>query len=129
DGVHLAASDPPFPAASRLVGRSCHTDDELDRAGREGASYATLSPVFASVSKPGYTPAAAAAPLPRLARRPGRPPVLALGGVTTAGVGPCLAAGAWGVAVLGAVMGALDPGAATSAFLDALERAQSEVAP
>src|SRR5690606_33002334 len=52
DGVHLASGDPlPVPRPP-LVGRSCHTGDDVARAAREGADYATLSPVAASASKP-----------------------------------------------------------------------------
>ncbi len=104
DGVHLAAGD-PFPAPRPpIVGRSCHGADELREAAREGCTYATLSPIYASGSKPGYGPALgpaalAAAPLP----------VFALGGVTPDNAPGCVAAGAAGVAVMGTVMRADDP--------------------
>jgi thiamine-phosphate diphosphorylase len=119
-GVHLAAADPtPEDPGGLVVGRSCHDAGELRRAAAGGAHYATVSPVFASPSKPGYGPAlglgglgalAAAAPIP----------VYALGGVSPASAGACLAAGAAGVAVMGAVMGADDPAAATAELLAAL---------
>jgi thiamine-phosphate pyrophosphorylase len=57
DGVHLAATD-PFPTdRPALVGRSCHDLADVRRAAAEGCDYATLSPVFATRSKPGYGPA------------------------------------------------------------------------
>jgi thiamine-phosphate diphosphorylase len=99
DGVHLAASDPfPLPRPP-IVGRSCHSPGELDRAADEGCDYATLSPVFASPSKPGYGP-----PLGIEALRDAPLPVYALGGVDGRNAAACIAAGATGVAVMGAVM-------------------------
>jgi thiamine monophosphate synthase len=99
DGVHLAADD-PFPAPRpRIVGRSCHSRTDLDAAAAEGCDYATLSPIFESPSKPGYGPPLGADALddPPL-------PVYALGGVDETNAAACLAAGAAGVAVMGAAM-------------------------
>lgn len=105
--VHLPAAG-PYPAPEvPLVGRSCHDATELSRLSTE--DYVTLSPVFASQSKPGYGPPLGPAGLSRLIRR-ARVPVLALGGVDSPSrAAVCLAAGAAGVAVLGAVMRAEDP--------------------
>jgi thiamine-phosphate diphosphorylase len=104
DGIHLAAVDPFPQPRPPLVGRSCHTPDELARAAAEGCDYATLSPIFESPSKPGYGPPLGVEAL-------GRPPlpVYALGGVDEHNAASCRAAGATGVAVMGAVMRADDP--------------------
>lgn len=114
DAVHLTAAGPYPPPELRLVGRSCHDETELRRLSTE--DYVTLSPVFPTPSKPGYGPPLTPAGLARLvARTP--VPALALGGVGTPGqVADCLAAGAVGVAVMGAVMRADDP----AALVDAL---------
>jgi thiamine-phosphate pyrophosphorylase len=126
-GVHLAAADPwpPTGAEARgewIVGRSCHGTDELRSARREGATYATLSPVFASPSKPGYGPAlgldglaAACAAVPDL-------PVLALAGVGPGRAADCLAAGARGVAVMGDIMRAPSTADAVRDLLAELRR-------
>ena len=108
DAVHLAAAD-PVPAGVGFVGRSCHDGTEL--AGLSTEDYATVSPVFPSASKPGYGPALG---LPRLAGLVSRTAttVLALGGIAgPADAAACVNAGAAGVAVMGAVMRAEDPGA------------------
>ena len=92
-------------AAVRLVGRSCHDAGEI--AGLSDEDYVTLSPVFETSTKPGYGPALTPEGAARLA-----PPVpwLALGGIDSAArARECAAAGAAGVAVLGAVMRAGDP--------------------
>ena len=114
DGVHLAAAD-PFPGgAGGLVGRSCHSAGDVLAAAAEGCAYATLSPIFSSPTKPGYGPALGMAALA------GHPvPVVALGGVHAANAADCLAAGAHGVAVMGAVMAAADPAVAVADLLAA----------
>lgn len=115
--VHLAADDPWPEEDDLMVGRSCHGAVELAGAAAHGAAYATLSPVFTTESKPGYGPALG---LEGLAARvaDAQLPVYALGGIQAATVGPCLNAGAAGVAVMGAVMKAADPAAAVRALLD-----------
>jgi thiamine-phosphate pyrophosphorylase len=113
DGVHLAAID-PFPTADRprIVGRSCHSIADVVAAEHEGCDYVTLSPIFATASKPGYGPALGIGSLGD-ARAASAVPVIALGGIDSrARATGCLAAGATGVAVMGAVM--RDPTAVTS---------------
>ena len=100
--VHLAAADPFPPLRPSLVGRSCHSRAELEQASAEGCDYVTLSPVFATASKPGYGPALGLDGLAALV--PDAPPVYALAGVSPDDVRGCRAAGAHGVAVMGAVM-------------------------
>jgi thiamine monophosphate synthase len=116
-GVHLAAAD-PFPSPRPpLVGRSCHGAAELARAGTEGCDYVTLSPVYETPSKPGYGPALGPTGLAPLAAS-ARTLVYALGGITPDRVAPCLAAGAHGVAVMGAIM--RDP-SLVAAYLSTME--------
>lgn len=133
-GVHLARAEAPTQAcdprptrtdaAGRsghlLVGRSCHDAVELRAAARLGIDYVTLSPVFASPSKPGYGPALGETMARLIADTPGCPPVYALGGVTPERVAECRTAGAYGVAVMGAVMAAADPAAVAAGFVRAL---------
>ncbi|MPY91536.1 MAG: thiamine phosphate synthase [Acidimicrobiia bacterium] len=113
--VHLTASSPVPRAKPLVMGRSCHDGGELARAAAEGCDYATLSPIFPTTSKAGYGPALGTGPL---ARPP--LPVYALGGVTPANAPACLAAGASGVAVMGAVMRAGDPATVVSSVLSAV---------
>jgi thiamine-phosphate pyrophosphorylase len=84
-------------------------------AAAEGAAYATLSPYAATPSKPGYGP-----PLPTTAFAGHPIPVFALGGITPANVAEARAAGAYGVAVMGAVMRADEPAAVVRSLLEAL---------
>lgn len=123
-GIHLSASDPLPDRAGLLVGRSCHNAAELARATTEGAHYVTLSPVFPTSSKPGYGPPLGAGGLSALIDEH-TPNVYALGGVTRRRVGRCLDAGAYGVAVMGAVMAAPDPATLVGDLLDEIEAAGS----
>lgn len=120
-GVHLPDGDDVAVARAMLgggalIGYSAHDVTGVAAAARAGADYVTLSPIFPTPSKPGHGPALGVRGL-RAAMADLSIPVLALGGVTAARVGDCLAAGAAGVAVMGAVMGAADPGAAMASLL------------
>jgi thiamine-phosphate diphosphorylase len=114
-GVHLAATDSMPVGTSQWYGRSCHSRDDVERAAAEGCAYVTLSPVFGSVSKPGYGPALTPTALTALPL-----PTWALGGVDAANAAECIANGATGVAVMGAIMRAADPAATTAAILKAI---------
>jgi thiamine-phosphate pyrophosphorylase len=114
-GLHLAADDPSPSRGTALYGRSCHSRDDVARAAAEGCAYATLSPVFASASKPGYGPALGVTALTALPL-----PTWALGGVDASNASDCLANGASGVAVMGAIMRATDPAAVTADILNAI---------
>jgi thiamine-phosphate pyrophosphorylase len=124
--VHLQAAAAIAPARARLpagslIGLSAHTLADVAAAAAQGADYVTLSPIFMTASKPGYGPAlgiGAIAPAVRLGI-----PVVALGGIGAAEVGPCLTAGAAGVAVMGEVMRAGDPAAAVGALMAACKAA------
>ena len=109
-GVQLAADQPP--PARGWWGRSCHDPSEVDRARALGAAYATLSPYAASASKPGYGP-----PLDPSALAGHAIPVYALGGIDSRNAAGARAAGAHGVAVMGAVMRAADPAAVVADLL------------
>lgn len=127
DVVHLAAAD-PWPAPDRRLrrGRSCHDPAELVAARDAGADHVTYSPVYATPSKPGYGPPLGLAGLAAGCRAVPGLAVVALGGIEPGRAGECVAAGAAGVALMGAVMRADDPGAVVRSVvreLDELEGA------
>ena len=109
-GLHLSADQAPPPEGA--WGRSCHGRDDVRRAAALGASWVTLSPYGASPSKPGHGPAL---PPGDFAGHP--VPVLALGGIDVDNAADAVAAGAHGVAVMGAVMRAADPAAVVADLL------------
>lgn len=126
-GVHLQRAEDVKPARRRLgrraiIGVSTHTLEEALAADRAGADYITFSPVFESVSKPGYGPTGQEGlEALRTVAQAVSVPVIALGGITPERVADCLAAGAAGVAVLGSVMAALHPENEVQALVKALE--------
>jgi thiamine-phosphate pyrophosphorylase len=113
-GVHLAAHQ---PVVSARHGRSCHDESQLREAVSEGAAWVTLSPVAASRSKPGYGPALGIEGVARLVPAAAGVPGYALGGIDATNAADFRAAGAHGVAVMGAVMRADDPGAVVERLL------------
>ena len=125
DGVHLPEAGLPVAAARELVGRdrlvgcSVHAADLLDA--RAGADFVLFGPVYDTPAKRAF---GAPQGLERLAEvaRTSAVPVLAVGGITPERVPDVLRAGASGVAVIGAILDARDPGAAGAAFREALAR-------
>ena len=102
DGVHLPSDSLPLAAvksraaSASIVGISCHSEEEVTQAGRDGASYVLFGPVFETPSKPNAKPLGV--PLLRQVCRRSLAPVFALGGVTRDNAESCIRAGAVGVA-------------------------------
>jgi thiamine-phosphate pyrophosphorylase len=124
DGVHLGAESVPVAEARALlgphalVGYSAHAASEAAEAAAAGASHVTLSPIFATGSKPGAEPRGVAWLTDAV--RSLSLPVLALGGVTAARVPALRAAGAHGVVAIEALGAAPEPEAAAREFRRAL---------
>lgn len=126
DGVHLGGGSMPVEVARRLlpagalVGLSTHAPAEVAAAG--DVDFCFFGPVYATPSKSG-----APQGLARLADvvRVASVPVLAIGGVSAREVPPVREAGAAGVAVIRAILGAPDPAAATRALMSALGAASA----
>ena len=111
-GTHLAAGQ---PATTGWFGRSCHSAAEVRRAAAEGAAWATLSPYSVTASKPGYGPPLAAEAFGELPVR-----TYALGGIGPDNAAAARSAGAYGVAVMGAVMRADDPAGVVADLIEVL---------
>lgn len=125
-GIHLHATQSSLDARGvELRGRSCHTAAEVVHAAADGADYVTLGPVAASLSKPGHGPPLSLEQV-RRATTAVATPVFALGGVDTGNAADLRAAGAHGVAVMGAVMRADDPALVVAALLEELQSFPSD---
>ncbi len=117
DGVHLGGGSIPVGEARALlgtralIGRSAHGIDELAAAERDGADFATFGPVYATPSKAAYGPPVGVAAL-AAACAGATVPVFALGGVGPGNMNETLKAGAFGIALISAVVAAADPRAA-----------------
>ena len=125
DGVHLSSGADPAAARvllgpEKLVGVSIHTVTEAEAIDPATVDYALAGPAFETVSKPGYGPEIGRKGLAEMARIC-RVPLLAIGGINTLRVAEVLAAGCAGVAVMGGVMRAADPGSETGALVATLQ--------
>lgn len=97
-GAHLNGRWPDAPGFSTQLSCSCHSLAELECAPR--FRYVTLSPVYPSISKPGYDPQPFAG---FLKGKMPAPNVIALGGVTPETYPELREAGFAGAARLGDV--------------------------
>jgi thiamine-phosphate pyrophosphorylase len=123
-GVHVGPDDIPAAAVRRLVppgfiiGASVGSDAEVVLA--RDADYVGIGPVFETASKLDAGRAIGPVAFARLARSC-RVPAVAIGGIDAKSALSVLIAGAAGVAVIRAVMGAKDPEAAARAIRAAMQ--------
>lgn len=124
-GVHLRANSLPTAVArrlagpQRLVGVSTHSLDEVRRANDDGADYVVFGPVFDTPSKRPFGPPQGLETLAAICAK-SAVPVFAIGGVTPARARAARQAGAYGVAVIGAILMQHDVRAATTQLLAAV---------
>ena len=121
DGVHLGQSDLPYLSARRLlgpekrIGVSTHTVGQVRDADRLSPDYIGFGPIFAPVSKTDHDPVVGIEGL-RNIRALTSLPVFAIGGIQAQHVRPLMDAGANGIAVVSAVVGASDVTAEAARF-------------
>jgi thiamine-phosphate pyrophosphorylase len=126
-GVHGGADDLPVAAlravvgSARLVGGTARDPATAQAHQAAGADYVGVGPVYATTSKAGL-PDPIGVEMVALVAASVTIPVIAIAGITAERVPEVLAAGAHGVAVIGAVAGAADPAAATRDLLEAVGR-------
>lgn len=119
DGVHVGQDDVAVARAreivgpERIVGLSTHTPAQVDAA--DGVDYIGVGPVNATPTKPGRP--AVGLELVRYASAHARVPFFAIGGIGPSNVAAVRAAGAERVAVVRAIVDAVDVEAATRALI------------
>ena len=124
-GVHLRSNSLPVSVArqllgaQRLVGVSVHTIEEAIQAESQGADYIVLGPIYATPSKQMFGPPLGIHALEKACRLV-RIPIIGIGGVTAARAQQMRRAGAFGVAVITAILGATDVESATRELLEAV---------
>jgi thiamine-phosphate pyrophosphorylase len=121
DGVHLSAGGDPAAAREmlgreKLIGVSLHTVTEAEAIDAGIVDYAIAGPAFETASKPGYGPEIGRKGLAEIARA-ATVPVLAIGGLNATRAAEVLAAGPVGIAVMGSIMRAVEPGREVKALL------------
>ena len=124
-GVHLPENAAAVTEVKALVdddfyvGCSVHSLNAAQRREAEGADFVTYSPIYSTTSKPGYGPAVGINGLAKVVENV-RLPVFGLGGITPDRVTECLAAGAFGVAIMSGVMSPKNAGQQARRYLDIL---------
>jgi thiamine-phosphate pyrophosphorylase len=117
-GVHLAGHSLPTAVARRvlgagkLLGVSTHSVEEACRAAEDGADFIVFGPVFTTPSKVAYGPPQGLQQLSTVVRAV-HIPVIAIGGIDHTNLPQVVQAGAYGVAMIRAVLAAPDPHKAT----------------
>ncbi len=128
DGVHLRASSLPVSVVRRIVGQhrligvSAHSVTEVQQAGDDGADYVILGPIFETLSKRKFGEPLGLAVLADACRH-SSVPVFAIGGITRERIGSVRDAGAYGVAMIGGILGREDVGKATADMQSAVRAA------
>jgi len=132
DGLHVGPGDLPVLSARlaigrhRILGASAGTLDELRAIDElDAVDYLGAGPVYATATK--ADAGAAIGPEGLWTLKAGMThdlPIVGIGGITADNAADCIKAGAHGVAVVSAIAGASDPGAAARRIRDAVESAQ-----
>lgn len=121
DGVHLGQEDPPWDLrearaalpTGALIGRSTRTLEQVRAA--QDADYLGFGPIFATTTRAGSPPPRGTALLAEAVAISARP-VVAIGGIKAEDLPSLRAAGAWGWAVISALLGSEDLVAAARAM-------------
>jgi thiamine-phosphate pyrophosphorylase len=124
-GVHLRSNSLPVVVArklvgsQRLIGVSAHSVEEALQAQSDGADYVVLGPIYKTPSKQHFGPPLGLGTLTEACRLV-QIPVIGIGGITAARAREVRRAGAFGVAVITAILAAADVESATRDLIDAV---------
>lgn len=127
DGVHVGQDDLPADEVRKLIGPdrilgvSVSTLEEARRAVLDGADYLGAGDVFGTPSKLDAGPPIGLERLAKIAQAVPLP-VVGIGGITEANAASVIQAGAAGVAVISAIVGSPNPGAAAQRLYKILVR-------
>lgn len=122
-GVHLGVDDLPTTSARDLggpdfiIGFSPENDEQILAARATGADYLGIGPVFGTITK---SDAGSALGITEFGRRCSISPVpvVGIGGIGTGNAAAVVEAGAAGIAIVSAILGAVDVGSAARALRD-----------
>lgn len=126
DGLHLGQDDLPLAEARRilpidmLLGCSTHGVAEAVRARANGADYVALGSIFPTTSKEKYK--LVGVETLRRTRTKISLPIVAIGGIKQTNIKEVMEAGADGVAVISAILGAADVEKATRKLVARMKR-------
>jgi thiamine-phosphate pyrophosphorylase len=130
DGVHLGQGDLPLPEArsllspDKIIGCSTASLSEAVRAESEGADYIAVGSIYPTPSKEDCR--LAGIETLRRIREKVSLPLIAIGGINETNAAEVTEAGADGIAVISAVLGAEDVERAARNMITKIERARSD---
>lgn len=113
-GIHVGREDMPVAVArrilgpGRIVGVSVHDEEDARRAEEDGADYLSVSPVYATSTKPDHETPLGIEGTRKLVQKTGLP-VVAIGGIDETNLAGLIECGIQGICVVSAVMAAPDP--------------------
>ena len=119
DGVHLGWRSLPAREVRKmaprpfLVGVSAHSVGAAERCANDPVDYLFLGPIFPTPSKAGLVEPLGVEAI-RAAKKAVKVPVIVIGGIKPENVREVMAAGADGIAVISAIMGAASPAEAAA---------------
>lgn len=127
DGLHLGLTDMPVPEArnitgpAMLIGGTANTWNDVRQRTQEGVDYIGLGPFRFTSTKQQLSPILGIAGYQRIMQQAtaaaiSLPPIIAIGGITTADVSALLQAGLHGIAISGVITNAADPAAVVAAI-------------
>ena len=126
NGVHLRSDSLPirqvrqFLGSQAVIGKSTHTLDEVLAAEADGADFLVLGPIYETPSKKSYGPPLGLESL-KTACQQCAIPIYAIGGINPERTKAVKNVGAYGVAVISAILESPAIPSITRQFLEALE--------
>ncbi len=131
-GLHVGQTDLPVAEARKILapgqvlGRSNRDPDLIIESQQMGADHVAFGAMYTTTTKPMIRNPQGPERL-KQARAAAQVPLVAIGGITAANVGPVVEAGADAICVTAAVGSAPDPEAAAAALTDAIRAAGGRV--
>jgi thiamine-phosphate pyrophosphorylase len=125
-GVHLGQDDMPPEAARKLlgpqaiIGYSTHNVEQAAAAAKLPIDYLAIGPIFSTTTKTDTAPVLGLEALRAVRHAIGDFPLVAIGGITLTNAREVIGAGADSVAVMSALLSAVDITAATQTLLKSL---------
>lgn len=129
DGVQLGKTSLPIETARELlgpirtIGASTHSLEETRDAERQGADFILFGPVYFTTSKATYGAPQGLAALKKIVENIALP-VYAIGGIKPENVEEVMSAGSRGIALISAVMAAIDPKTTSRMLQTQLQRSR-----
>jgi thiamine-phosphate pyrophosphorylase len=132
DGVHLGQKDLPIKIARKLLGRNkiigatVRNLSQVLKAQSEGADYVSLGTIFSTRTKKNLPPPRGLKEITQIKEKI-KIPLIAIGGINMGNIAKVMRAGADGVAVASAVVGARNVRKATKELLKQIKKAKQSM--